>query len=395
MSNTKVRQLIDTLISFDTTSRNSNLELITFIQDYLQDLGVESTLLHNDDMSKANLYATLGPTDRPGIMLSGHTDVVPVDGQDWNTDPWTVIQKDDRLYGRGTCDMKGFIAVCLAYAPEFLARNPITPLHFAFSYDEEIGCIGVHSLLDMLNHMPIKPAMCIVGEPTGMDVSLGHKGKYNYRAVVRGFETHSSLAPHGVNAIEYAAELICFLKNLSDRFAIEGPFDDAFDVTHTTVHTGLISGGTALNIVPGECSFEFEFRNLAEHNPVQIIDEIRRYVSTEIESRMTAVRAPDGAAIGCNVGIEIREDNYAPGLSTDAEAEVVSFVKSLAGRNDHIKVAFATEAGLFDTHVGIPTVICGPGHIAQAHKPDEYLALDQLEQCCQFMSRLLDRTTSR
>jgi acetylornithine deacetylase len=395
MLNTKVRQLINTLVSFDTTSRNSNLALITFIQDYLMDLGVASTLLHNDDKSKANLFATLGPVDRPGIMLSGHTDVVPVDGQKWTTDPWTVVQKDSRLYGRGTCDMKAFIAVCLAYAPQYLQRNPTAPLHFAFSYDEEIGCIGVHSLLEMLNHMPVKPAMCIVGEPTGMNVSLGHKGKYNYRAIIRGFETHSSLAPHGVNAIEYAAQLIVYLRSLSDRYGSEGPFDEAFDVTHTTVHTGVINGGTVLNIVPRECSFEFEFRNLAEHDPAQIIADIQHYVSTEITPRMEAVRTIDGAAIPGEVGVEIRQENYAPGLSTDAEADVVSFVKSLAGRNDHIKVAFATEAGLFDSHVGIPTVIRGPGHIEQAHKPDEYLDLDQLDQCCQFMSRLIERTTER
>ncbi|MBT4890258.1 MAG: M20/M25/M40 family metallo-hydrolase, partial [Rhodospirillales bacterium] len=287
------------------------------------------------------------------------------------------------LYGRGTCDMKSFIAICLAYAPKFLERELATPLHFAFSYDEEVGCIGVHSLLEKMKDMPIKPAMCIVGEPTNMDVSLGHKGKYSFTATVRGLEVHSSLAPEGVNAIEFAAEFIAYLKSMSARFSQEGPFDKAFDITHTTVHTGIITGGTALNIVPRDCSFEFEFRNLAEHSPDSIITEIQRYVREDLEPQMKIIH-PDA-------GIEIIEDNNAPGLSTHADAEVVSFVKSLAGRNDHIKVAFATEAGLFDQQLNIPTVICGPGSIEQAHKPDEFISLDQIAQCENFMDRLMDK----
>ncbi len=375
--------LLEKLISFDTTSRNSNMALIEFVRGYLSDLGVESTLVPNDDGTKANLYATLGPLDQPGIMLSGHTDVVPVDGQSWNSDPWAVAEKDGKYYGRGTCDMKGFIAICLAHAPEFLSRGLKTPIHLAFSYDEEIGCVGVQSLIEKMQHMPIKPVMCIVGEPTSMDVSLGHKGKRSYDATFRGFETHSSLAPQGVNAIAYAAELITYMNAMADRFAKEGPFDDAYDVTHTTVHTGTIQGGTALNIVPKDCLIRFEFRNLAEHDPDSIIAEIENFARSELEPRMQAIQP--------NTGIDIVEVTDAPGLNISPDEEVVTFVKSLAGRNDHIKVAFATEAGLFRERVGIPTVICGPGSIEQAHKPNEFVSKDQLAQCEQFMRNLADR----
>lgn len=383
MPHLKCLSLFQKLIGFDTTSRNSNMALIDFVRTYLDDLGIETTLVPNEDGTKANLYATLGPSDKPGIMLSGHTDVVPVDGQAWDTNPWELTEKDGRYFGRGTCDMKGFIAICLAYAPEFLSRELETPIHLAFSYDEEIGCIGVHSLIEKMKHMPIKPAMCIVGEPTSMDVSLGHKGKRSYDATFRGFEAHSSLAPQGVNAIAYAAELITYMSSMANRFAKEGPFDEAYDVPHTTVHTGTIEGGTALNIVPKECKISFEFRNLAEHNPDSIIEEIETFARKELEPRMQAVQP--------GTGIEIVEVTDAPGLNTAPDEDVVTFVKSLAGRNDHIKVAFATEAGLFRERVGIPTVICGPGSIEQAHKPNEFVSRDQLGQCEQLMRNLADR----
>jgi len=383
MSQLKCLSLFEKLIAFDTTSRNSNMALIEFVRDYLAGLGVQSMLVPNEEGTKANLYATLGPSDRPGVMLSGHTDVVPVDGQAWDSDPWKLQQKDGKYFGRGTCDMKGFIAICLAFAPEFLERGLKTPIHLAFSYDEEIGCVGVQTLIEKMKHMPIKPAMCIVGEPTSMDVSLGHKGKRSYDATIRGFEAHSSLAPQGVNAIAYAAELITYMTAMADRFAKEGPFDEAYDVTHTTVHTGTIEGGTALNIVPKECKIRFEFRNLAEHNPDSIIEEIETYARTELEPRMQAVQ-PD-------TGIDIVEVTDAPGLNMAPDEEVVTFVKSLAGKNDHIKVAFATEAGLFRERVGVPTVICGPGSIEQAHKPNEYVSIDQMQQCEQFMRNLADR----
>ena len=290
-------ELIRKLVAFDTTSRESNLALIAFIQEILSGLGVESLLVHNEEGTKANLYATLGDPGKAGVMLSGHTDVVPVDGQDWDTDPFQVTEIDGRLYGRGTADMKSFIAIVLSFLPEFLERGLETPIHLAFSYDEEIGCIGVRRLIDKLKDMPVKPAMCIVGEPTSMRVATGHKGKLSYLARVSGLEAHSALAPEGVNAIEYAAELIAYLKGMARRLEAEGPFDEHYEVTHSTVHTGTIAGGTQLNIVPKDCRFEFEFRTLAEDDPDALEAEVREYVSGTLEPKMHAVGPDTGIDI--------------------------------------------------------------------------------------------------
>jgi len=375
--------MIERLIGFDTTSRESNLELISYVREYLAGLGVESMLVHNAEGTKANLYATVGDQDKPGIMLSGHTDVVPVDGQPWDTDPFKVVEKDGKLYGRGTSDMKSFIAITLAKLPEFQARGLETPLHLAFSYDEEIGCIGVRTLIAKFADMPIKPAMCIVGEPTSMQVITGHKGKRSYQVRVRGFEAHSSLAPRGVNAIEFAARLIAKLRDIAERIQDEGPHDELYDVTHTTVHTGVISGGTQLNIVPLDCRFEFEFRYIGDQDPDALETEIRDYAANELEPAMKAIHPDAGITIDCV--------NHMPGLDMNANDEVVTFVKSLAGRNDHAKVAFGTEAGLFQTRAGIPTVVCGPGSIDQAHKPNEFITLEQVSAAETFLDRLMDR----
>ena len=376
-------ELIEKLISFDTTSRESNLELISFIGDYLSGLGIESQLVHSEEGNKANLYATVGDLDKPGVMLSGHTDVVPVDGQDWNTDPFEVVEKGSKLYGRGTSDMKSFIAITLAMLPRFMERGLETPLHLAFSYDEEIGCIGVRRLIDKLNGMPIKPAMCIVGEPTSMQVITGHKGKRSYIGHVHGFEAHSSLAPDGVNAIEFAARFIANLRAIAERIQSEGPHDELYDVSHTTVHTGVISGGTQLNIVPKDCCFEFEFRYIGIQDPSELEEEIRAYARDELELAMQAIRP--------GTGIDIELVNDMPGLEMDVDDDVVTFVKALAGRNDHAKVAFGTEAGLFKECAGIPTVVCGPGSIDQAHKPNEFITMEQVSAGEKFMERLMDR----
>ena len=383
MANPKSIELIEKLISFDTTSRESNLELIAFIQDYLSNLNVDSTLVHNEEGTKANLYATLGDPTIPGVMLSGHTDVVPVDGQDWDTNPFEVTHKDSRLYGRGTSDMKSFIAIALALLPEFQSRGLKTPIHLALSYDEEIGCIGVRRMIDMINTLPVKPAMAIIGEPTSMQVIVGHKGKRSYRGRVRGLEAHSSLAPTGVNAIEYAAEFIAYLKTMARRIGENGPFDELYDVTHTTVHTGTIQGGTALNIVPKDCGFEFEFRFIGDDDPDAIEAEIRDYAAQTLEPRMREINRDTGIDIECY--------NDMPSLDLGADEEVVTFVKALAGRNDHAKVAFGTEAGLFQKRADIPAVVCGPGDINQAHKPNEFIEISQIEECETFMSRLMDR----
>ena len=374
--------LIERLIAFDTTSRNSNLALMEFVGDYLRDLGVESELVHNDEGTKANLYATLGPTDRPGIALSGHTDVVPVDGQEWSTDPFHVIHKDGRLYGRGTSDMKSFIGICLALAPEFLARDITTPLHFAFSHDEEIGCVGVRSLIDTLSRRPIKPSAVIIGEPTEMKVVRAHKGKLSYRCHVRGHEAHSSLSHIGVNAGEAAAEAVSFLKSMARRHRDQGPFDADLVPPYTTVHTGTIRGGTALNIVPKDCSFEFEFRHLPEDDPHALLDELRRHVAEHITPEMHAACA--------DTGFSFEAMSHIPGLSTDEDADVVQLVKALTGQNTTGKVSFGTEAGLFQQG-GMPAVVCGPGSIEQAHKPDEFIALDQIGQCEGFLRKLFER----
>lgn len=374
--------MIRRLVAFDTTSRNSNLELIDFVRDYLDGFGIASRLVHDDTGTKANLYATLGPEDVGGIALSGHTDVVPVDGQHWSSDPWTVAERDGRLYGRGTCDMKGFLAVALALVPEFLSRGLKTPVHLVLSHDEEVGCIGIRSLIDVLSAMPVRPRACIVGEPTEMKVMVAHKGKMSMRCHVHGHECHSSLAPAGVNAIEYAAEVIAYLRAMARRKAEQGPFDPAYDVPHTTIHTGVVHGGTALNIVPKDCYFDFEIRHIAEDDPAALIGEVQRFAEETLKPQMTAT-AP-------GAGFTWKELSRIPGLATREDEEIVALAKALSGSNSTGKVAFATEAGLFQ-EVGIPTIICGPGSIEQAHKPDEFVSLDQIAQCVAFMRRLMDR----
>ena len=375
-------EMISRLVAMDTTSRNSNLELIGFIGDYLGKLGVESRLVHDESGRKANLYATLGPDDKPGIALSGHTDVVPVDGQDWSSDPWLLAERDGRLHGRGTADMKSFIAVVLTMAPEILRRKPKTPIHLIFSYDEEVGCVGVRRLIDMLRHQPVRPFACIIGEPTEMKVMVGHKGKMSLRCRVHGRECHSSLAPQGVNAVEYAALLIGRLRAMAERMAEEGPFDNNFDVAHTTIHTGVVHGGTALNIVPKDCAFDFEFRYVPGADPQALLNELRGYAESDLLPRMRAV-APEA-------GFDWEPISAFPGLDTPVDSRIVDFVKSLTGANSVGKVAFGTEGGLFH-EAGIPTVICGPGSIAQAHKPDEFIEIEQVALCEAFMRRLIDR----
>lgn len=374
--------MLKRLVAFDTTSRNSNLELMTFVAEYLRDLGVESELVHNEEGTKANLYATLGPTDRSGIALSGHTDVVPVDGQEWHTDPFQVVENGDRLYGRGTSDMKSFIAICLALAPEFLAGEITTPLHFAFSYDEEIGCVGVRGLIDALARRPVKPSAVIIGEPTEMKVVRAHKGKLSYRCRVRGHEAHSSLSHIGVNAVEAAAEAVAFLKSMARRHRDQGPYDSELEPPYTTVHTGTIHGGTALNIVPRECSFEFEFRHLPEDDPHALLEELRHFVDEHIAPEMTRTQP--------GTGFSFEPMSHIPGLATDEDAQVVQLVKALTGQNATAKVAFGTEAGLFQA-AGMPAVVCGPGSIEQAHKPDEFIVLEQIAQCESFLRKLFQR----
>ena len=374
------------LVGYDTTSRNSNLALIEFVRDYLDGHGVKSELVFDESGGKANLYATIGPQDVGGIMLSGHTDVVPIDDQDWHSDPFKLVEKDGSLFGRGSSDMKSFIAVVLTLVPELVTRKLRTPIHLSFSYDEEVGCIGVRRLIGVLAGRVNRPKLCIVGEPTMMHVGVGHKGKHVYRCHVHGHEAHSSLVHQGVNAIEAAAEIVAQLKAIARRKRDHGPFDPDFQPPYSSIHTGLIHGGTALNIVPKDCEFDFEIRPLPGDDVAGFITELREFAATKILPEMRAVEA--------HTDIVIDEVSAAPALSTPLDAEVTQLCAALTGENMTTKVSFGTEGGLFSA-VGIPTIICGPGSIDQAHKPDEFIALDQIVRCEAFLKRLIDRVSLR
>jgi acetylornithine deacetylase len=381
-----VRSLIETLVGFDTTSREPNRDLIHFLRNYLTGHGVASEAIWNEEGSKANLWATIGPDDRPGIILSGHTDVVPVDGQAWSSDPFKPRAAEGRLYGRGTADMKSFIATVLAAVPAMTRATLVAPIHLAFSYDEEVGCMGVRSLIALLGKRAVRPALCIVGEPTEMRVVVGHKGSRGYRVRVRGSEAHSSLAPLAVNAIEYAAELMVFLTETARSMAEEGPRDEAFDVPHSTLQTSMIAGGTAINIVPKDCELAIEYRHLIEVDPEAIFARIKRHAESALEPRMRKL-APDAG-----IGFEQLFAYPAMGIAPDHPA--VTFVKALVGRNDHAKVAFGTEGGLYQRDLAIPTIVCGPGSINEAHKPDEFVALEQVAKCERFVAAILERAAA-
>lgn len=374
------RDILARLIAFDTVSRNSNLALIKYIQDYLAGLGVDSELFFDEAGGKANLFATLGPRDRGGVCLSGHTDVVPVDGQNWSVPPFELSENDGRLYGRGTADMKGYIACVLAAVPAFLAQPLRVPLHLAFSYDEEVGCLGVRSLLADLERREHKPIACIIGEPTELKPVLGHKGKLAMRCQVHGAACHSAYAPQGVNAIEYAAKLINHLGEIGTRLAAPERHDPRFDPPYSTVQTGVIGGGRALNIVPAECQFDFEVRALPSDDPQQVAEQLRDYAETELLPKMRAVKA--------EANIRFSELSAYPALATDPESEVAQLLARLSGSDEFSTVAFGTEGGLFD-QAGIPTVVCGPGSMDQGHKPDEFVSVEQLAACDAMLLRLL------
>jgi acetylornithine deacetylase len=377
--------VLEGLVGFDTTSRNSNLALIGWVEAYLDRLGVGHARVPDETGTKANLIATIGDPDVPGYILSGHTDVVPVDGQTWVSDPFRLAQRDGRLYGRGATDMKGFVACCLAAVPDMLARKLKHPIHLALSYDEEVGCIGVRGIIDRLRHWPAKPVACFVGEPTCMQVVIGHKAKRSVQATVRGHTVHSSLAPLGVNAVEYAARVIAKVRDIAERLAREGPRDPLYDIPHSTAHTGLVHGGSALNIVPDLCTFEYEFRTIAADNPDALAEEVAVYAREVLEPQMKAV-APEA-------GIALRDRSSFPGLDTAPGSDIVGLSMGFSGRNDLAKVAFGTEAGGYAAD-GIPSVVVGPGSIDQAHKADEFIAVSELEKCGVFIDRLIDHCST-
>jgi acetylornithine deacetylase len=375
-------KLLHDLVSFDTTSRNSNLELITYVEEYLSGFGIASQRIHDETGGKANLYATIGPQDLPGVMLSGHTDVVPVDGQSWSTDPFSVAMKGGRFFGRGTADMKGFIACVLAQVPQMLEMPLQTPIHIAFSYDEEIGCIGVHRLLDLLETLPVCPAMGVVGEPTSMKIINAHKGKQGWRVNVRGRAAHSAYPVEGVNAVEIAAELICHIRRIYSAVPEAGPIDNAYRVPHSTLHVGPIHGGRALNIVPDECEFSFEVRHLPEETAQGYFQQVVSYAEEVLVPVMRSVDPQTGISFEALAGY--------PGLRTADDAPVVRFIQTLLDdAQTPGKISFGSEAGLFGEQVGVPCVVCGPGSILQAHRPDEYVDVGQLVHCWDFLGRLI------
>ncbi|NIG13684.1 acetylornithine deacetylase [Pantoea sp. Cy-640] len=373
------RNLLEHLVAFDTTSRESNLALIDFCWRYLSGLGVTCELMHNAERSKANLYARLGPAGSGGVMLSGHSDVVPVDGQTWTMPPFALTERDGKLYGRGTADMKGFLACMLAAVPHFLSQPLRQPLHLAISYDEEVGCLGVRSLVKALARRSDRPAICLIGEPTELRPVLGHKGKLAMRCEVQGAACHSAYAPQGVNAIEYAAKLIQRLTVIGERLAAPDRQDARFDPPFTTVQTGVIHGGRALNIVPDACSFDFEVRTLPQEDAQQVAEELVAYAQQTLEPQMRAVQ-PASA-------IRFSPLSAYPGLDTAAHSAAAQLIARLSGSDSFGTVAFGTEGGLFAA-AGIPCVVCGPGSMEQGHKPDEFITLAQLDACDSLLRRL-------
>ncbi|WP_137932710.1 acetylornithine deacetylase [Mesorhizobium comanense] len=375
-------KILDRLIAFPTVSRDSNLELIGYATELLEASGIACRLIHSADGHKANLFATIGPAGKPGIMLSGHTDVVPVEGQDWTLPPFAMTERDGRLYGRGAADMKGFVACALAACLRASTMALRTPLYLALSYDEEVGCLGVRDLIEMLSAAPQRPLLCIVGEPTDMQVATGHKGKLAARAICRGREGHSALAPLALNAIHLGCDFVRALRDEQDQLARDGARDGDYDIPYTTVHVGKINAGVALNIVPNLCQVDFEIRNVAADNAAAILDRLRG---------AAARIARDAASIAPEAAIDIEITNTYPGLDTPGNSQAVAFVKSLTGANGTIKVAFGTEGGLFSRDLGTPTVVCGPGSMAQGHKPDEYVSVEQMRRCDDMLERLLQR----
>ena len=372
--------LLRTLVGFDTTSRESNLQLIEFVRDYLAGFDVPCELIYNAERSKANLFATIGPAEQPGIVLSGHTDVVPVDGQPWTVAPFELSEHDGKLFGRGTADMKGYIACVLALVPALVQATLRMPVHIALSYDEEVGCLGVRSLLAELEQHPAKPLLCIIGEPTELKPVLGHKGKLAMRCDVHGHPCHSAYAPLGVNAIEYAAELIGELGRIGQQLKAPEQHDSRFDPPYSTVQTGVISGGKALNIVPADCRFDFEIRALPSQDPAQVAQQLQAYAEQQVLPRMRAVSE--------HSAIRFSELSAYPGLATDAQSQAAELIAAFCGSREFGTVAFGTEGGLFDA-AGIPTVVCGPGSMDQGHKPDEFVSRAQLDACDAMLQRML------
>jgi acetylornithine deacetylase len=370
--------MVERLVAFDSVSRNSNLNLIDFVHGHLSRYGIRPSLVESDDGAKANLFATVGPPVPGGVVLSGHTDVVPVDGQPWTSDPFRVVRREDRLYGRGTCDMKTFLAIALVLVPEMKSLK--RPIHFAFSYDEEVGCCGAPRLIERMKLELPPPLAVIVGEPTEMAVASAHKGITLARTVVQGHEAHSSQTHRGVSAVAIAAHLIAYLDDLAREKARSGPFVPGFDPPHSTLNVGRVHGGIAVNIIARECVFDWDIRSVSGDPPEALLSQFREHCRSEFEPGMRSV-AP-GTGIRTDVLVET------PALAHEDDNPAIELACRLTGAQGTGTVPFAAEAGLFQ-RAGLPTVICGPGSIDQAHQPDEFIALEQVRAGLDFQRRLI------
>jgi acetylornithine deacetylase len=374
--------LLERLVAFDTTSRNSNLPLIGFVREYLDRHGVSYRISTDGSGQKSNIHAIIGPQSAGGVALSGHVDTVPVDGQAWSGDPFSLRRRDGKLLARGACDMKGFVAACLAAVPDLQSRPLTRPVHLFISYDEEVGCGGVQRLLEDLTESGLKPDLCVVGEPSGMKPILAHKGKFNLDVSVRGLPGHSSDPARGVNAVQAAAEAIAWIARDARRLAAEGPFMPEFDPPYTTAHVGTVRGGTILNIIPEHAEFTMEWRYIPSDSPHRHMERLQAYVAETIEPAMKAV----DPACGFSYGITLQM----PGMALPPDHALATMVKQVTGSNSAGAVSYGTEGGFYEA-AGIPTIICGPGHIAQAHQPDEWIAASELEACDAFIRHLADR----
>ncbi len=374
-------EILKRLIAFDTVSSEPNMALIEYVRELQASKGIESLIVKDETGKKANLFASTGPKDVPGVLLSGHTDVVPAAGQAWTMPPFQATLRDGRIYGRGTCDMKGFIALAIDAMLDAADMTLMRPLQLALSHDEEIGCVGVRRLLDVLHLAPVRPFLCVVGEPTLMQFAVGHKGKASYRTFCRGQEAHSSLAPRAVNAIHLASDFIAELRKSQKQIEQQGARDEGYDISYSTVHIGRIDGGKALNIVPNLCTLEFEYRNLPGDNPDALLEQLRE----RAEVLVREARQLSGVA-----DIEIEVMNEYPALETHPSVEAVRLLHAFAEPGtQHIKVSYGTEGGLFAGRLNVPVVVCGPGSIEQAHKPDEFIDESQMDAGERFLQSLL------
>jgi acetylornithine deacetylase len=377
-----MRPILERLIGFDTVSAKSNLDLVGYVQGLLAEAGIECVLIPDTTGAKANLYAVVGPEGVPGVILSGHVDVVPVEGQVWTKAPFALSEADGRFYGRGVTDMKGFVACAIAAVLRAGAMDLKVPVILALSHDEEIGCQGVPSMLEMMAGWAVPPRMCLVGEPTSMQVATGHKGKIALRATCTGREMHSAMAPLALNALHLGAEFLAAVRDLQAELVAGGPRDDDYDVPYTTLHVGKFNGGVQVNMVPKTCVLDFEIRSLAGEETAGLI--------ARLGAAAEGIVAPYQAEFPEAAIVVERLWDY-PGLGTSPDADVVAFAKGLVGGNGTIKVPYGTEGGMFAQRLGVPTVICGPGNMAQGHTPDEFIEVEQLARCEAMLDRLLGR----